>query len=110
MICGLKDILTNEIEVIDFLKMNKDDLQIIDVREKDELKLDPSQLNFEVLHIPLGDLEQSINKIDMNKKKIIFCQKGSRSLMAVSILNNKSIKNSFSLKGGASALYRGIMN
>ncbi len=77
------------------------DVQFIDVREKDEL---PAILLENCVQIPLGKLEQNLDKIHSDKSNIIFCQTGNRSQKAVTILNKHNMHNCHSLKGGAVAL------
>ncbi|MFV0529956.1 MAG: molybdopterin-synthase adenylyltransferase MoeB [Flavobacteriales bacterium] len=110
VLCGVKDIFVEEITVTDFLKnIDKNTAQIIDVREKEELEQDPITLDFKVEHIPLGKIQESLDRIEKEKKKIIFCQKGMRSLKAVKILRDHKIENSVSLQGGASRLFNVLM-
>ncbi len=73
-------------------------IQIIDVREAHET---PKIENLEVTAIPLSELEQSIDKIDSEKQKAIFCQSGIRSKKAVSILKTLEITNCYSIIEGA---------
>ena len=51
--------------------------------------------------IPLSEFENNLDKIDLEKEKIIFCQVGIRSKTAVSILQKHNINNSYSVKEGA---------
>lgn len=76
----------------------KDNIQFIDVREPHELP------KIEAISIPLSELENSIHKIDSEKRKVIFCQSGTRSKQAVSILKNLNIADCYSIKEGASEI------
>lgn len=110
VLCGVKDESVEEITIDVFLtNVDKTKVQIIDVREKEELALDPIVLNFPIQHIPLGKIQESLELIDQRKQKIIFCQKGIRSLKAVKILKEHQIYDSLSLKGGASELFKKLM-
>ncbi|APD07965.1 SAMP-activating enzyme E1 [Flavobacteriaceae bacterium UJ101] len=110
VLCGVKDESVEEITVDEFLNnIDKKLVQIIDVREKEELELDPIALDFSIQHIPLGKIQDSLELVDKEKKKIIFCQKGMRSLKAVKILKEHKIDHSVSLKGGASELFKMII-
>lgn len=80
----------------------KENIQFIDVRERHEL---PRMVSKNVLAIPLSDLENSFHKIDIEKQIAVFCQSGIRSKKAVSILKSLNVKNCFSLKEGAEAVY-----
>jgi len=76
----------------------KSNVQFVDVREHHELPkieaLNPTQ-------IPLSEFENNLDKIDLEKEKIIFCQVGIRSKTSVSILQKHNINNSYSVKEGA---------
>lgn len=111
VLCGLKDESVQEITVeVFFKKLDTEDLQIIDVREQEEIDNDPFPLVFKTEHIPLRELEKSLALINREKAKIILCQKGIRSLKAVKILQHHNVKNSISLQGGASELFKVLMN
>ncbi len=85
-----------EISIEEVYKNNN--LQFIDVREMDE---QPKVASINPLYLPLSEFEKNLDKIDLNKTKVIFCQAGIRSKSAVSILQKHSINNSFSIKEGA---------
>ena len=70
----------------------------IDVRELNEL---PKIKNIAVQTIPLSILNSEIKNINTTKTNLLFCQSGTRSRMAVSILNKHNIYNCFSLKDNA---------
>ncbi|MEN3324246.1 HesA/MoeB/ThiF family protein [Mariniflexile soesokkakense] len=80
-----------------------ENIQFIDVREIHELPKIKTSTS-----IPLSELKNSINKIDSEKQKVIFCQSGIRSKQAVSILNKLNISDCFSLKEGASEIIKRI--
>ncbi|MBP0904878.1 molybdopterin-synthase adenylyltransferase MoeB [Mariniflexile gromovii] len=89
------DFITSEISIKDISTF--ENMQFIDVRELHEL---PKIESIHITSIPLSELENSINKIDTEKQKVVFCQSGIRSKQAVSILNKANIKNCYSLKEG----------
>ncbi|UKM64423.1 HesA/MoeB/ThiF family protein [Flavobacteriaceae bacterium GSB9] len=78
--------------------LEKNNIQVIDVREPHEL---PKVAKLEVTNIPLSELEHSLEKLDLNKEKFIFCQSGIRSKKAVSMLKTLEIDHCFSIKEGA---------
>ena len=78
--------------------INKKNIQWIDVRDTN---INPEINHSEVLQIPLKDLKQNLNKIELGKEQILFCQAGIKSKKAASILQNHKIHSSFSLKNGA---------
>lgn len=77
--------------------LHNDAVQIIDVRGKSE---------FESGHIPgaenlfVGTLVDNLDKIDTNKKTIIYCQSGARTSIAHSILIANGFHNTESFTGG----------
>lgn len=91
------EILEVSIEAI----LSEENIQLIDVRELHEL---PKIETIAITHIPLSELEQNLNKIDSNKKKVLFCQSGIRSRKAIQLLKKLNITDCFTLKEGASEL------
>jgi len=90
------EIQTDEISIKDALF--KDNIQFIDVREAHE---QPKVESLEIINIPLKQLENNLEKIDLSKEKMIFCQSGIRSKQAVSLLKDLEISNCYSIKEGA---------
>ncbi|WP_100614767.1 HesA/MoeB/ThiF family protein [Confluentibacter citreus] len=86
----------SDISIKDFLF--KDNVQFIDVREAHE---QPKVEGLEITQIPLNQLENNLDSIDLSKQKMIFCQSGIRSKQAVSLLRNSGILNCYSIKEGA---------
>jgi len=85
-----------EISVEDAL--NKENVQFIDIRERDEfpqIEVPPN------LQIPLGTLVQNLNRLHAEKEYIIFCQSGIRSKVATHLLQELDIPNCYSLQDGA---------
>ncbi|WOD43107.1 HesA/MoeB/ThiF family protein [Hwangdonia lutea] len=78
--------------------LSKENIQFIDVREIHEK---PKVENLEVTYLPLSQLENNLDSIDLKKEKYLFCQSGIRSKKAVSLLKALDIENCFSLKEGA---------
>lgn len=76
----------------------KKEIQLLDVRNKDELPLIEELYG---LKFPLSEIENNIDKISRNKKVIVYCKTGKRSAMAIELLQNKfHFTNLYSLKGG----------
>lgn len=81
------------------------DFQLIDVREPHEY--DICNLNGEL--IPQGDIPDSVDKIEKDKKVIIHCRSGARSGNMVQWLEkNHGFENLYNLKGGILAWAREI--
>lgn len=78
---------------------NKENIYLIDVREKSELIEGYIQNS---INISLDDLKFKINSIvsDKDAQIITYCSKGIRSLTANTILNEMGYKNIFSLSEG----------
>jgi len=81
--------------------LEKKNSQFIDVRELNEL---PKIKSIKVTSIPLNDLENQLDKIELNKTKLIFCQSGKRSQLAVSKLNELKINNCYAIKASISEI------
>jgi len=82
-------------------------IQFIDVRETHEL---PKIEAMEVLSIPLGDLENNLDKIDLAKEKMIFCQSGIRSKQAVYKLEHLNVANCYAIKEGVAEIKEHLGN
>tara|TARA_Y100000589_G_scaffold131563_2_gene125325 strand:+ start:22248 stop:22547 length:300 start_codon:yes stop_codon:yes gene_type:complete len=90
----------NEISIEEFLKINRNNLQIIDIREPYEYK----DGHIESLNIPMSQILNSIKLINKEKKVIIYCQSGRRGESVVYMLKRKfQLNNIYNLKGGYKA-------
>ncbi len=79
---------------------NKEDFQLIDVREPDEY----AEFNIGGQLIPLNAIVQQIEKIDTAKPVIFYCRKGIRSQVAIQRLQEKfPFTNLMNLIGGTEA-------
>ncbi|WP_100612720.1 HesA/MoeB/ThiF family protein [Confluentibacter lentus] len=88
---------SDDISIEDVLDFKN--IQFIDVREAHE---QPKVKGLEIINIPLNQLGNNLEKIDLSKEKMIFCQSGIRSKHAVSLLRNSGISKCYSIKEGAS--------
>ncbi len=76
---------------------NKEDFQLIDVRE--EFEFEKANLNGEL--IPLGSVLLEADKIERDKPVIVHCRSGKRSAVAIMQLEQKfGMDNLYNLKGG----------
>jgi rhodanese-related sulfurtransferase len=75
---------------------NKEDFQLIDVRETFEYETS----NLEGLNIPLGGLMIEADKVSADKPVVIMCRSGKRSAAAVMQLEHRGLTNLYNLKGG----------
>jgi adenylyltransferase/sulfurtransferase len=77
---------------------NGDDLQIIDVREPDEVAI-ASIPN--TIHIPLGQVINRMAEIDPARETVVHCKMGGRSARAIMALKQSGFTgNLINLKGG----------
>ncbi|WP_395627668.1 rhodanese-like domain-containing protein [Daejeonella sp.] len=88
----------NEITVQDLKKMidNKEDFQLIDVRETFEYEMS----NLNGLNIPLAGLLLEADKVSKDKPVIMQCRSGARSAAALNQLEQLGYTNLYNLKGG----------
>lgn len=100
----MKEISVKELkQMID----NKEDIQIIDVREPAEYEA----ANIKGELIPLGTIPQNADKISKTKKVIVHCRSGKRSENAIRYLEtNLGYDNLYNLKGGIIAYKNEIDN
>ena len=79
---------------------NKEDIQLIDVREL----IEHEEFNIGGQLIPLGEITQQADKISKSKEVIFYCRKGIRSQIAIQRLLDKfPYTNLINLIGGAEA-------
>ncbi len=89
-----------EITVSDLMKMQKGEYVLIDVRDEDSARygLIPGAIN-----IPAVKWEENpgiqLERIDKNKKLIIYCNRGEKSLEIGNLIEQRR-DNCYSLKGG----------
>ena len=84
-----------------------EDFQLIDVREPYEYEIS----NLEGTLIPLANLTSQVDKIDRNRRVIIYCRSGRRSADAIRELEQLyQFDNLFNLKGGINAFAKEIDN
>ena len=63
---------------------NGDDLQIIDVREANELDIAKIP---NTVHIPLGQILNRMSEIDPQRETVVHCKMGGRSARAIAALS-----------------------
>lgn len=78
------------------LLKQKADIQLIDVREKDEFIFDGIH---NAKNIPLSELDQHLDEFDKESEYIIICRSGNRSDMACEYLTSKGIRTT-NVQGG----------
>ncbi len=75
---------------------NKEDFQLIDVRETFEYETS----NLDGENIPLGGFLIETDKIATDKPVIVQCRSGKRSAAAIMQLEHQGFTNLYNLKGG----------
>ncbi len=84
---------------------NGEQLNIIDVREVDEVKEGKIP---EAIHIPLGLVEFKMNELDKKKQYVMVCRSGARSSRAATYLEGQGF-DVINMDGGMMA-YEGKTN
>ncbi len=84
-------------EAYQLLQKEKDKIVLLDVRNPEEIKTD-GKIPGSIL-IPLGTLAQNIDKLDKNKKIMVYCHSGMRSVSAARLLSSVGFKV-LNIKGG----------
>jgi rhodanese-related sulfurtransferase len=84
---------------------NNEDFELIDVREIYEYE----DYNINGKHIPLGEVMNSLDKIDTSKPVIFCCQSGKKSRAITMAVSKKlNTDNVYSLTGGMTNYYTEI--
>jgi rhodanese-related sulfurtransferase len=89
----MKEITVSELKA---LKDSKADFQLIDVREEHEIAI----AEIGGLHIPMGDVQDNLDKISKTKQVVIHCRSGARSASICNFLETEGFDNVYNLKGG----------
>lgn len=104
--CGIKQDNNLQEISIDELKEwfgNTEEFQIVDVRQDwEQPRVDVStSLNTQLLVAPLNELDKFITQISKDKKVVLICQHGIRSVAAIDYLCKEyNFNNLINLKGG----------
>jgi len=93
--------VTNSIVQINseaFMELMHENIQIIDVRERNEM---PELPELKARNIPIGQIFDRKDEIKRSVKTIVFCGSGTRSLNAIKILQDDyAFRNLINLKDG----------
>jgi rhodanese-related sulfurtransferase len=80
---------------------NGDDIQIVDVREADEVAIGTIPNS---IHIPLAQVINRMSEIDPARETVVHCKMGGRSARAIQALKQSGFTgNLLNLKGGITA-------
>ena len=88
--------MTKTVTVKELLEKNMGELQIIDVRDSEEVILGKIENS---INIPKSELSYNLEKLDKTKEIILYCKTGERSGKATDELNSLGY-DAYSLKGG----------
>ena len=100
--CGIGEVEVKAIKEISVKELknwqdNKEDFQLIDVREPYEFEI--ANLSGEL--IPLGEILKNVDKFSKDKKVVVHCRSGKRSADAIRELETLyKFENLYNLKGG----------
>ncbi|HEY9195734.1 MAG TPA: rhodanese-like domain-containing protein [Mucilaginibacter sp.] len=75
---------------------NKEDFQLIDVRE--DFEYETSNLGGQ--NIPLGGILIEAQKVSKDKPVVVMCRSGKRSAAAIMQLEQQGFTNLYNLRGG----------
>jgi rhodanese-related sulfurtransferase len=90
-------------EVAELLRKHPDTVVLLDVREPDErevAQIDPS------LHIPMNDIAARLAEVPKDRRVIVYCHHGSRSMMVAGYLEGEGYQDTVNLDGGIDAWSR----
>lgn len=90
---NMKEISAQELKEL----LQKEEIQVIDVRESYET---PKVEALNAINIPLQSIPQNMDKIVKDKKVVIHCQHGVRSMHAIDFLEQNGFDNLINLTGG----------
>ncbi len=95
--CGVETIQSIDIKTLKKM-LDNEDIQVVDVREEWE---QPRVAELNALIAPLDELDNSILQIEKNKKVVVVCQRGARSIQAILHLKKEyGFNNLINLEGG----------
>ena len=94
-----ENILEGKVNVFSTSEFDKidDSYIILDIREEEELNLGYITNS---VHIPLDQLRERKNELDIDKKIVVYCAIGVRGYIAARILMQSGFKEVYNLNGG----------
>ncbi len=96
---------TKQISAKDFIKLNFKEINVVDLREKDELLVRPFS---QALNFPFSSIWENIDDIPKDKPVYVFCHSGELSTEIVSILTERGY-DAVNVEGGYSAVSQEIV-
>jgi rhodanese-related sulfurtransferase len=87
-------------KAFDERRRSMDDLQLVDIRNPGEVsagKID------DAIEIPVGQLPNRVDELDVTKPTVVYCAGGYRSSVAASLLRQKGFVDVSDILGGYGA-------
>jgi rhodanese-related sulfurtransferase len=84
-------------EVREKLQTSKENFQVLDVREEDEVK---AKRIPNTIWVPYGELKKRISELDREKEIAVHCESGLRSYKACLKLQHEGFRNVKNIDGG----------
>lgn len=75
--------------------------QVLDVRDKAEVRAKALKGAPHAIHIPLNELRNRLNELDPSQSTVVSCASGPRSYMATRILMQNGFDKVYNLSGGS---------
>lgn len=100
----VKSVSSDEVKAI-IKEKSPDEYFLLDVRQPSEYEqghIPGARL------IPLAELQFNLNKVQPDRKTIVYCRSGNRSRSGVGILNGAGFENVYNMEGGMLA-YNGLV-
>ena len=92
-----------EISVIEtkrLLDEQPDRVQLVDVREPDEVAICDLE---HALHLPMGQISERLAELPHDRNLLIYCHHGGRSMRVTQFLRAKGFNNTTNIAGGIDA-------
>jgi len=96
---GVKAQSVEQISPIKAKLMARNGAMMIDVREPDEVKALAYDVDG-IVNIPLSEFQNRLNEIPKDKKIILACRSGNRSMRAATILAKSGYTQVYNMEGG----------
>jgi hydroxyacylglutathione hydrolase len=96
---AIPQLTTDEVDAL----RGRGQVALLDVRSRDEWNtahIDGA------IHVPLGHLESRLADVPTGDRIVVYCQSGSRSAVAASILASHGVRGAHNMRGGIAAWER----
>lgn len=79
---------------------HRDEVHVVDVREREEVKASPLPNLREAIVLPLSELRSRLADVPRDRPVVLLCPAGARSAIAATILEKAGIERVASMRGG----------